>query len=111
MISYKYNMTTTVATRTRKRAPAKVEASSAPAPTPAKGGGTLSGVVVSTKMRDTIVVAVTRFVQHPKYRKFMRMTKRYHVHDPGNTAKEGETVQIAACRPISKTKAFRLVRP
>lgn len=100
----------TTTTRTRKQAP-KGEVPSKAKVAPAKESGALSGVVVSTKMKDTIVVAVTRFVQHPKYRKFMRVTKRYHVHDPGNTAKEGEAVRIVACRPISKTKTFRLARP
>lgn len=72
-------------------------------------GRTLSGVVVSAKMKDTVVVAVARFVKHPKYRKFVRLVKKYHVNDPGNTKKEGETVTIRECRPISKTKHFSVV--
>lgn len=70
---------------------------------------TFSGVVVSAKMRDTVVVAVTRFVQHPKYRKFMKVVKKYHAHDAGNTKKEGDAVEIVSSRPISKTKTFRVV--
>ncbi len=70
---------------------------------------TLTGVVVSDKMQDTIVVAVTRFVKHPKYRKFMKRVKRYHVHDAGNTKKEGDKVDIVECRPMSKTKHFKIV--
>lgn len=69
----------------------------------------LLGVVVSAKMKDTIVVAVTRFVQHPKYRKFVKRVKRYHVHDPGNTKAEGDKVEIRETRPLSKTKHFALV--
>lgn len=72
-------------------------------------GRTLSGVVVSGKMQDTVVVAVTRFVKHPKYRKFIKRVKRYHVHDPGNSKKEGDKVLITECRPISKTKHFKVV--
>jgi small subunit ribosomal protein S17 len=72
-------------------------------------GRTLSGVVVSDKMQDTIVVAVTRFVKHPKYRKFIKRMKKYHVHDPGNTKKEGDKVEIRECRPISKTKHFKVL--
>jgi small subunit ribosomal protein S17 len=69
----------------------------------------LSGVVVSAKMKDTIVVAVTRFVKHPKYRKFIKRVKRYHAHDAGNTKKEGDKVDIIECRPISKLKHFTIV--
>ena len=72
-------------------------------------GKTLSGVVVSDKMQDTIVVSVSRFVKHPKYRKFIKRVKRYHAHDPGNTKKEGDKVDIVECRPISKKKTFKVV--
>jgi small subunit ribosomal protein S17 len=69
----------------------------------------LNGVVVSDKMQDTIVVAVTSFVKHPKYRKFIKRIKKYHVHDPGNTKHEGDKVEIVSCRPMSKTKHFKVV--
>jgi len=68
----------------------------------------LSGVVVSNKMKDTVVVAVTRFVQHPKYHKFVKRVKRYHAHDPGNTKEMGDTVEIIECKPISKRKHFKV---
>jgi len=71
----------------------------------------LSGTVVSaTKMQDTITVAVERYVMHPKYKKFMRLTKKFLVHDKGNTAKEGDKVEIRETRPISKRKHFELVK-
>jgi small subunit ribosomal protein S17 len=70
---------------------------------------TLRGVVVSDKMTDTAVVSVSRYVKHPKYKKYMKSTKKYHVHNPGNRAKEGETVTIRSCRPLSKTKSFEIV--
>lgn len=68
----------------------------------------LSGVVASNKMKDTVVVEVNRFVKHPKYHKFMRVTKRFKAHDSGNTKKIGDTVTIAECRPISKDKHFKV---
>ncbi len=71
-------------------------------------GRTLTGVVVSDAMQDTVVVAVTRFVKHPKYRKFIKRMKKYHAHDPGNTKKVGDKVEITECRPISKTKHFKV---
>ncbi len=75
-----------------------------------KGGRVLRGTVVSTKMQDTITVAVERYVMHPKYKKFMRRTKKYLVDDKGNTAKDGEKVEIRETRPISKRKHFELVK-
>ncbi len=72
-------------------------------------GKTLEGVVVSNKMKDTIVVEVNRFVQHPKYRKYMNHTSRFKAHDAGNTKKEGEKVTIVECRPLSKDKHFKIV--
>lgn len=74
-----------------------------------KQGKNLQGVVLSTKMTDTIVVEVTRFVKHPKYGKFQKKTKKFKVHDAGNTAKEGDKVKIAEVKPISKDKRFKLI--
>ena len=73
------------------------------------GGRVLRGTVVASKMQDTCTVAVERYVKHPKYKKFMRRTKKYLVHDAGNTAKVGEKVIIAEVKPISKRKFFTLV--
>ena len=73
-------------------------------------GRSLSGVVVSNKMKDTLVVEINRTVQHPKYRKFMTKTLRVKAHDSGNTKKEGEKVTIVSCRPMSKDKHFKIVR-
>jgi small subunit ribosomal protein S17 len=69
----------------------------------------LRGTVVSTKMKDTITVAVERYVKHPKYKKYLRRTKKFLVHDAGNTAKEGQVVDIRETRPLSKRKHFELV--
>jgi small subunit ribosomal protein S17 len=67
------------------------------------------GVVVSDKMQESAVVAVSRFVKHPKYKKYLKKTSRFTVHNPGNKAKEGEQVTIRSCRPLSKTKHFEIV--
>ena len=71
-------------------------------------GRVLSGVVVASKMQDTCTVAVERYVKHPKYKKYMRRTKKYLVHDAGNTAPVGAKVEIIETRPISKRKRFAL---
>lgn len=69
----------------------------------------LKGVVVSDKMKDTIVVKVERYVKHAKYEKFYTISKRHKAHDAGNTKKIGETVEIKECRPISKDKHFQVI--
>ncbi len=70
----------------------------------------LTGTVVSAKMQDTVVVQVLRFVKHPKYRKFVKIAKKYHAHDAGNTCNEGDVVSIRECRPMSKHTHFTVVR-
>ncbi len=70
---------------------------------------TFNGVVVSDKMKDTVVVVVERYVKDSKYHKFITLRKRYKVHNPGNTKKVGEKVVIESCRPISKHKSFQII--
>ncbi|MES2087763.1 MAG: 30S ribosomal protein S17 [Patescibacteria group bacterium] len=72
------------------------------------GGKMLRGKVVSVKMKDTIVVAVDSFVKHPKYEKYIQITKRYKAHDVGNTKALGEVIDIVECRPLSKDKHFKV---
>lgn len=72
-------------------------------------GRVLRGTVVASKMQDTCTVAVERYVKHPKYKKFQKRTKKFLVHDVGNTAIVGEKVEITETRPISKRKRFALV--
>ena len=74
-----------------------------------EAGKVFRGVVVSDKMQDTVVVAVTRYVKHPKYQKFQKLVKRYHAHDAGNTKATGDKVEIQECRPISKLKRFKVI--
>ena len=74
---------------------------------PAGGQGkTFRGVVVKTAMKDTVTVSVERYVKHPKYKKYLRRSKKYLVHDAGNTAKVGDVVIIRETKPISKRKHF-----
>lgn len=70
---------------------------------------TYVGTVVSTKMKDTTVVKIDRYVKHSKYSKFMNHSTKIMAHDPGNTKKEGEKATVEACRPMSKRKAFKIV--
>src|SRR6185295_15994214 len=71
-----------------------------------KKGKTLRGTVVKTAMKDTATVSVNSYVKHPKYKKYLLRSKKYLAHDPGNTAKVGDTVVIRETRPISKRKRF-----
>ncbi len=73
-------------------------------------GKTFEGVVVKSAMKDTVTVLVERYVKHPKYKKYMRYSKKFLVHDPGNTAQVGEKVTIKETRPISKRKRFILAK-
>lgn len=69
----------------------------------------LKGVVVSDKMDKTIVVNVTRFVEHKKYGKRIKKSKKYKAHDENNEKKIGDTVEIEETRPISKDKKFKVL--
>lgn len=73
-------------------------------------GKTFEGVVVKSAMKDTCTVLVERYVKHPKYKKYMRLSKKFLVHDPGNTAEVGTKVVIKETRPISKLKRFQIVK-
>jgi small subunit ribosomal protein S17 len=68
----------------------------------------LIGKVTSAKMEKTIVVQVVRLVQHAKYRRVIRITKKFYAHDEKRQAKLGDTVCISSSRPLSKLKRWRL---
>ncbi len=70
----------------------------------------LQGTVVSVKTAMTCIVRVDRTVEHAKYQKRYKVSKRYAVHDPMGKAKEGMLVRIQECRPVSKTKKWELVK-
>ncbi len=71
---------------------------------------TKTGVVVSNKMEKTCVVSVVSNVKHPLYKKVVKITKKFKVHDENNECNVGDTVEIMETRPISKTTHFRLLR-
>ncbi len=67
------------------------------------------GRVVSNKMDKTVTVLVERKVRHPLYGKFVKRSTKLHVHDENNQCGEGDVVMVEECRPLSKTKCWRLV--
>jgi small subunit ribosomal protein S17 len=69
----------------------------------------LTGQVVSDAMEKTITVVIDRRVKHPLYGKFMRRSTKVHAHDESNECRKGDLVRVEQCRPISKTKSWRLV--
>tara|TARA_B100001029_G_C15045825_1_gene447047 strand:- start:992 stop:1222 length:231 start_codon:yes stop_codon:yes gene_type:complete len=70
----------------------------------------LKGTVVSAKNNKTIVVEVIRKFQHPFFGKVISRTKKYHAHDENNKFKEGDEVKITECAPISKKKAWEVLK-
>lgn len=66
------------------------------------------GKVVSSKMNKTVVVAITRMVKHPLYKKYIKRTTKVYAHDEQNDAREGDTVRVVETRPLSKTKCWRV---
>ena|SRR5579862_9300665 len=75
----------------------------------AKGARVLTGQVTSNKMNKTITVAIVRVVRHPTYGKYVRRTTKLLAHDETNQAREGDTVTITPCRPLSRRKSWRLL--
>lgn len=71
---------------------------------------TLTGVVVSDAMDKSITVVAERRVKHPVYGKFMRRSTKVYAHDETNECNKGDTVMVEQCRPLSKTKTWRLVK-
>jgi small subunit ribosomal protein S17 len=70
---------------------------------------TLTGRVVSNAMDKTITVLVERRVRHPLYGKFIRRSSKIHAHDDENSCGNGDLVTVEQCRPLSKTKSWRLL--
>lgn len=69
----------------------------------------LKGVVISDKMAKTAVVLVSRYVRHPKYKKYLKISKKYKAHDEEKKYKVGDKVVIEECKPISKHKHFKII--
>jgi small subunit ribosomal protein S17 len=89
-------------------APADPAAARGAAPVP--GQRLLTGKVVSNKMDKTVAVSIERLVKHPMYGKYIRRTTKLLAHDENNECKEGDTVSIKPCRPMSRRKSWVLVR-
>jgi small subunit ribosomal protein S17 len=81
-----------------------------PKAAPARNQRQLTGRVVSDKMDKTVTVLVERQVMHPVIGKVVSRTKKYHAHNEANDAKVGDKVVIEECRPLSKTKAWKVAR-
>lgn len=73
-------------------------------------GGTRIGTVESDRREKTRKVVIAYLAKHPKYGKYVKRRTVLHVHDEGNESRNGDVVEVAPCRPLSKTKAWRLVR-
>ena len=71
---------------------------------------TLTGTVVSDKMDKTVTVLIERKIKHPLLGKIMRVSKKYHAHDETNECNQGDVVLIEECRPLSRTKAWRVAK-
>ncbi len=69
----------------------------------------LKGIITSAKNNKTVVVEVTRKFAHPFYGKVIKRSKKYHAHDEKNKFKEGETISIVECNPISKKKRWKVM--
>lgn len=76
------------------------------------GSGTrvVEGRVLSDRMDKTVTVLVERSVKHPLYKKYVRRSTKLHVHDEDNESRIGDRVEVSPCRPLSKTKSWRLER-
>ena len=74
-----------------------------------KAARTVTGKVVSNKMDKSATVLIERRVKHPVYGKYIRRSTKLHIHDAENACQEGDLVTIEQCRPLSRTKSWRLV--
>jgi len=74
-----------------------------------KGTRSISGLVISNKMDKTVTVLVERLEKHALYKKYIRKSTKLHAHDEANECNEGDTVQIEECRPLSKSKSWRVI--
>jgi small subunit ribosomal protein S17 len=99
-----------MSTEAQSTAETQSTAAAAPGAAPIPGQRLLTGKVVSNKMDKTIAVSVERMVKHPTYGKYIRRTTKLLAHDESNECKEGDTVSIKPCRPMSRRKSWVLVR-
>ena len=85
-------------------------ASAAPAAAPAKNQRKLVGRVTSNKMQKTVVVLIERRVKHAAFGKIITRSTKYHAHVATGSFQEGDLVEIAECRPVSRTKSWKVTR-
>jgi small subunit ribosomal protein S17 len=71
---------------------------------------TVTGYVTSDKMNKTVTVLVERLVSHPVYGKYVRRSTKIHAHDELNECRQGDLVMVEQCRPLAKTKSWKLVK-
>ncbi|CAL4324065.1 30S ribosomal protein S17 [Buchnera aphidicola] len=71
---------------------------------------TVQGTVISNKMQKSVVISIDRFVKHSIYKKFIKKNTKLHVHDEHNECQDGDIIEVSECRPISKTKSWKLVK-
>lgn len=71
---------------------------------------TFQGKVISTKMDKTAIVSVQRFIKHEKYKKYLKISKKFKAHDEDNSAVVGTEVTIVETRPMSKDKHFKILK-
>ncbi|HDI51264.1 30S ribosomal protein S17 [candidate division KSB1 bacterium] len=69
----------------------------------------IQGYVVSDKMDKTRVIAVERYIQHPLYKKYVKRTKKFMIHDPSNESQMGDLVKVIEVRPLSRRKRWQLL--
>jgi small subunit ribosomal protein S17 len=81
-----------------------------PNSTESRSARSVTGRVVSDKMHKTVTVQVERRIRHPIYGKYLTRRTKLHAHDENNDGKPGDLVVIEQCRPLSKTKTWRLVK-
>ena len=75
-----------------------------------KSARSISGRVLSSRMDKTITVAIDRKIRHPLYQKYIKRRTKLHAHDEKNECNKGDLVLIEECRPLSKTKSWRLIK-
>jgi len=98
------------ATKTSTKSSAAAKKAEKPAATTESKTGTQIGVVESDVRQKTRKVVVNYLDKHPKYGKYIRKRTVLHVHDENNESRNGDLVEVAPCRPLSKTKSWKLVR-
>jgi small subunit ribosomal protein S17 len=69
----------------------------------------LTGRVISNRMDKTVTVLIERRLRHPLYQKYVRRSTKLHAHDEDNSCRDGDTVRIVPCRPLSRTKSWRVI--